>query len=301
MKYTGTTWRPPFEAYSLLLQVTVGCSHNDCAFCSMYRDVPFEVESMEQIEADLREARETYPRVDRVFLVNADPFCLSGKRLKAIAEKVIEHLPEVESIGMYASIQNIAAKSDLELEELSRLRISGLNVGLESGLPEVLENLNKGFTLEEAKIQLKRLKRVGIDFSVNIITGAAGGEKHRENAIASAQVVNEVEPSLIFIATLHLEHESPLRDDLMRGAFKEDTLRQTIAEERLFLENLKLKHTRFFGVHPSNAVPLDGMVTRDKEELLARLDEALQYIPEKYLDVPYTQLVRGREGRIQFD
>lgn len=299
MKYTGTTWRPPFEAYSLLLQVTAGCSHNKCTFCSMYRDVQFDVESMEQIEADLREARETYPRVERVYLVNADPFCLSGKRLKAIAEKVIEHLPEVQSIGMYASIQNIKSKSDDELKELSRLRISGLNVGLESGLPEVLNELNKGFTLEEAKVQLQRLNKAGIAFSVNIIIGAAGGERYCENAIASAQVVNEVKPSLIFIATLHLEHESPLRTDLMNGVFNEDTLGQTIAEERILLEHLELDGTRFFAAHPSNAIPLNGSLPMDKERMLLELESGLKRIPEKYLDVPYTQLVRGREGAIR--
>ena len=299
MKYTGTTWRPPFEAFSLLLQVTVGCSHNRCAFCSMYRDVPFAVESMEQIEADLREARETHPRVDRVFLVNADPFCLSGRRLTAIAKKIIEHLPEVKSIGMYASIQNIVSKSDEELKELRRLRISGLNVGLESGLPEVLDELGKGFSLDEARFQLKRLKRAGIGFSVNIIIGAAGGERHRENALASARVVNEVEPDLIFVATLHLEHESPLRNDLLRGAFKENTLRETIEEEKLFLENLELEGTRFFGRHPSNAIPLDGTLSRDKKRMLLTLDEGLRFLPARHLDIPYTRLVRGREGAIR--
>lgn len=299
MKYTGTTWRPPFEAFSLLLQVTAGCSHNRCAFCSMYRDVPFAVEPMEQIEADLLEARETHPRVERVFLVNADPFCLSGRRLKTIAEKIIEHLPEVKSIGMYASIQNIVSKSDEELKVLRRLRISGLNVGLESGLPEVLDELDKGFSLEEARFQLTRLKQAGISFSVNIIIGAAGGERHRQNALASAKMVNEVEPDLIFVATLHLENESPLRNDLLKGVFKENTLRETIEEERLFLENLKLEGTQFFGRHPSNAIPLDGTLSRDKKRMLQALEDGLRFMSSKHLDVLYTRLVRGREGAIQ--
>lgn len=301
MKYTGTTWRPPFEAYSLLLQVTVGCSHNKCSFCSMYRDVPFKVESMEQIEADIREARTTFPRVDRVFLVNADPFCLSGKRLKAIAEKIIEILPEVESIGMYASIQNIAGKSDDELEELNRLRISGLNIGLESGLPEVLGNLSKGFTLDEARRQLDRLNQAGIGFSINIIVGAASGKRHRENAIASAKVVTDAKPGLVFIATLHLENPCPLRKDLIRGVFKENTLREAIEEELLFLRHLDLEETRFFGMHPSNAIRLNGRLPEDKERMIQVLEDGLGLIKPKYLDTPYSQLVRGREGAISLD
>lgn len=300
MKYTGTTWRPPFEANSLLLQVTSGCSHNKCRFCSMYKDVGFAVESLDQIEADLREARETYLRVDRVFLVNADPFCLSGKRLKAIAEKIIEILPEVETIGMYASIQNITGKSDEELSELSRLRISGLNVGLESGLPEVLDEMGKGFTLGDAEYQLERLNRAGIPFSVNIIIGGAGQSKYRENAIASARVVNKVRPSLIFIAALHLEHDCPLRDDLIQGRFQENTLGDTIKEELLFLEHLELENTWFFGLHPSNAVPVTGRLQEDKAHMIKKLTEGLVLIAPDDLSTPYTQLVRGNEGAVRF-
>ena len=118
MKYTGPVFRPPFEAHSLLLQVTVGCSHNKCTFCTMYRDTPFQVESMEQIEKDLREARQSYALVRRIFLVNADPFVLSADKLKAIAEKINEIFPEIETIAMYASVKNIIDKTDEELKEL---------------------------------------------------------------------------------------------------------------------------------------------------------------------------------------
>jgi radical SAM superfamily enzyme YgiQ (UPF0313 family) len=139
MKYTGTIYRPSFEAGSLLLQVTVGCSHNRCIFCGMYKDFPFEEESMEQIEKDLKEARTMYSHVNSVFLVNGDPFTLSAGKLKAIARKISEILPEVQRISMYASINNIKTKTDEELKELRSLKINDLNIGVESGLPEVLE------------------------------------------------------------------------------------------------------------------------------------------------------------------
>lgn len=300
MKYTGTTWRPPFEANSLLLQVTAGCSHNKCRFCSMYKDVEFAVESLSQIETDLKEARKTYFRVDRVFLVNADPFCLSGKKLKAIAEKILEILPEVESIGMYASILNIAGKSDEELSELSRLRISGLNVGLESGLPEVLDDMGKGFTLNEAEYQLERLNRAGIFFSVNIIIGGAGHSRYRENAIASARVLNNVHPTLIFIAALHLEHDCSLRRDLLKGRFRENTLGETLEEELLFLKHLKLQGTWFFGLHPSNAIPVTGRLQEDKEQMITKLTNGLKMISPDDLSTPYTRLVQGNEGAVRF-
>ncbi|WP_246517663.1 radical SAM protein [Clostridium aciditolerans] len=158
MKYTNPVYRPPFEANSLLLQVTVGCSHNQCSFCTMYKDVPFQTESMEQIEKDLLEARKAYRKVSRIFLVNADPFVLSANKLKLIAIKINEILPEVETIAMYASIKNIINKTDEELKELRALKINELNIGLESAMPEVVEHFNKGFTIDEAKVQLNRYR-----------------------------------------------------------------------------------------------------------------------------------------------
>ena len=117
MKYTGQVYRPPFEARSLLLQVTRGCSHNSCSFCTMYRDVPFGIESFEQIGEDLKEARELFPAARRVFLENGDAFCLSAERLARIAEMVHEYLPLTEIITMYASVLNIRDKTDAELKK----------------------------------------------------------------------------------------------------------------------------------------------------------------------------------------
>ena len=107
MKYTGPIYRPPYEANTLLLQVTVGCAHNKCTFCSMYREVKFSTERIEQVEEDLQEAQMRYPNTRRIFLVNGDAFVLSAKRLKPIAELVHKYLPKVSVITMYASINNI--------------------------------------------------------------------------------------------------------------------------------------------------------------------------------------------------
>ena len=162
MKYTGLTYRPPFEAHSLLLQVTAGCSHNKCSFCTMYRNVPFSTESMGQIESDLREAREYTPDAERVFLENGDPFCLSADRLAEITEKIHEYLPMVETIAMYASIKNIQGKTDEELKLLHTLGINELNIGVESGLDDALAMMNKGYTAAQAVNELLRLKDAGI-------------------------------------------------------------------------------------------------------------------------------------------
>lgn len=295
MKYTGPIYRPPFEANSLLLQVTVGCSHNKCTFCSMYRDVKFCTESIEQIEKDLLEARELYPIVKRIFLVNADPFVLSATKLKEIAKKINQILPEVETIAMYASISNIKDKTDEELKELRALKINDLNIGIESGLDEVVKKLNKGFTIDEAKEQLSRLNSAGINFSINIIIGAAGAIKSKENAWANANFLNEVKPNLIFIATLHIDPGSKIEKDMLNGNFIENNVGENIKEELLMLQNLNLEKTFFFGLHTSNVIPVYGFLGDKKEEMIQDLLNGLSSLNEEYLN---KKPIKDSEGRI---
>jgi radical SAM superfamily enzyme YgiQ (UPF0313 family) len=297
MNYTGPVFRPPFEANSLLLQVTVGCNHNECTFCTMYQDVPFQIEPLEQIERDLQEAKKRYTSVKRIFLVNADPFVLRASKLKSIAEKINEYFPEIETIAMYASVKNIINKTDEELKELRALKINELNIGIESGMDEALHRLNKGFTSEEARVQLKRLKKAGIDFSANIILGAAGTEKSRENAIASSELLNEVEPYLIFVATMHVDPGSKLYEEMQAGEFVENTLGQNLTEELELLKRLKI-NTRFFGLHMSNIIPLDGQLPQAQDKLIEVLEKGIRAIPGRILD---SRPKKGFEGAAVFD
>ncbi len=193
MQYEGTTYRPPPEADSLLLQVTVGCAHNRCRFCDMYRDVSFRRIPMDQIEADLQETRSIYPKAERIFLVNGDAFVLRAERLNEIAEKIKNVFPECRTITMYASIRNIQSKSDQDLEELRRRGINDLYVGIESGWDQVLTRINKGHTAAEAKHQLDRLHRAGINHVANLMLGVAGSGSGRENARITADFLNHTE------------------------------------------------------------------------------------------------------------
>jgi radical SAM superfamily enzyme YgiQ (UPF0313 family) len=249
---------------------------------------------MDEIESDLQEARDEYGPVSRIFLVNADPFVLSAAQLKAIAEKINAVFPEVETIAMYASVKNIIGKTDEELKELRNLKINELNIGIESGMDEVLRHLNKGFTLEEARTQLKRLRNAGIDFSANIILGAAGTEKSLENAIADSELLNEVKPYLIFLATLHVDPGSPLYDEMQAGTFRENTLGQNITEELELLKRLKLEGTAFFGLHTSNVIPVAGTLPKDREKLIRTLEDGISGIPKNLFDA---RPKKGYEGR----
>ena len=284
MHYTGTIYRPPFEARSLLLQVTTGCSHNKCSFCTMYRDEPFRVEPLDQIEEDLVEARQYVPNVTRVFLENGDPFALSADRLEQIAVMIHAYLPRVETIAMYASVKNVIGKSDEELRRLRNLGINELNIGVESGLDEALSYMNKGYTAAQAKYELNRLKSAGIDYGANIILGCAGAERRHENAAATAALLNETKPYLIFTGTIHSDPGCPLYEDMQSGRFVESTFGEYLDEEEELLELLDLTDCYLFGLHPSNIVTMHGNIPEDKaamlalirkrrEELASRLDE----------------------------
>ncbi len=295
MHYSGITYRPPFEADSLLLQVTSGCSHNRCTFCTMYADVPFKVSPMEEIQADLQESKDIYGKVSRVFLVNGDPFVLPAAQLATIAEMINTTYPEVETIACYASIHNIMNKSIEDLKDLRRLKINELNIGVESGLDEVLQQLNKGYTLADAYEQLGKLSAAGMDYGLNIIIGAAGSGLHHENAQTNARLLNETQPYLLFTGSLHYDRGCTLFEAVREGRFAESTIAELVQEELEMLEALRLKNTYFFGLHPSNAIPLSGRLPQEQDQMIEKLHQAMSLIPEQSLhSVPK----RGKEGRI---
>ena len=294
MHYTGTIYRPPFEARSLLLQVTTGCSHNKCSFCTMYRDEPFRVEPLDQIEEDLVEARQYVPNVTRVFLENGDPFALSADRLEQIAVMIHSNLPRVETIAMYASIKNVIGKSDEELRRLRNLGINELNIGVESGLDEALVYMNKGYTSDQAKHELNRLKSAGIDYGANIILGCAGPERRHENAAATAALLNETKPYLIFTGTIHSDPGCPLYDDMQSGRFVESTFGEYLDEEEELLELLDLTECYLFGLHPSNIVTMHGNLPEDKAAMLELIRKRREELANRLNERP----VRYGEGAV---
>lgn len=295
MNYTGNIYRPPFESRSLLIQVTVGCSHNKCSFCTMYRDVPFRIEPLDQIAADLDEARRYAPNVKRIFLENGDPFVLSADRLKAIAELIHQKLPNVDTIAMYASIQNIKSKTNQELRELRSLGINELNIGLESGMDEALRLMNKGYTAAEAEYELLRLKDAGIEYGANVIFGSAGPEMRIENARKTAELINKTKPYLIFTGTIHADPGCPLYDKMLSGEFRENTVEQYLEEEETFLKALTGKNCFYFGLHPSNVVGIYGDVAKQRHEMLRQLSERRKKLTPDQLRTPP---IRRGEGAI---
>ena len=294
MNLTGIVYRPPYEANSFLLQVTRGCSHNQCTFCSMYPDVPFAVCPMEEVEADLEEGARYCPDVTRVFLEHGDAFVLSSDRLLAIAEAVHRKLPKVETIAMYASIQNIRAKTDAELRKLRASGIHGLDIGVESGLDAALTYMNKGHTAKEAREQLLRLTEAGMDYSFNAILGCGGAELWQENADATADLINAVQPHLLFIGSLHAEPGCRLFQDMKDGVFHECTIGQLLDEQERLIRRLDLNNTYYFGSHPSNLVPMQGRLPQQKQDMIDVIRETREALRTQLDMFP----LRGGEGAV---
>ena len=285
MKFTGTTYRPPVEAMlgTELLQVTVGCAHGACGFCTMYGD-KFKVEKLSQIERDLKELRQYNSNIRRIFLVNGDAFVLSTNKLLAISDLIIEHIPEVEVITMYASISNVKSKSDEDLQKIRDMRINDLWMGLETGLDESLKYINKGHTLSEAIAQIERLNNAGIRHCDAYMLGVAGSGKGLENAEATAKFINHAGGTLIWFGTLGLFEGSPMSQAAKSGEFIPATEREIIEEEIRVLELLTVENVPFYGIHPTNTSSVQGLLSRDKEKMINKLKIYLDSEDPDFLD-----------------
>ena len=269
MRYDQITYFPPFERHSLLLQVTSGCSYNQCAFCNMYKNVEFEEIPMKEILKDLRDAADYNPYIERVFLVGGEPLCLSYTKMKELLTQIKKYLPYCACVSMYASIKNLRDKSVEELQELHRLGLGFLYIGLESGCDRILQQVHKGHTSAEAVEQLQKLNKAHIPFNSILIYGLGGTGTARENAIASAQMLNQVQSANIIMMNLTVFPDAPLEKWCKEGKFIEATNRERIEELACLLEYLHLSTpTGFSTSHVTNPVMVTGTLPYDKEKML---------------------------------
>lgn len=267
-----------------MLQVTVGCTHNKCWFCTMYKGTRFSIEDMGQIEMDLQEAREMNSSLTRIFLVNGDAFVLTAGRLKKISNNITNYFPEMETITMYASIRNIKHKTDEELRELKDLRINDLWIGLESGTDEVVEYLNKGFLLKDAYEQLARLNEAGIRHNAIFMLGAAGRGKGIQNAINTAKLINETKPALVGVTSLGFFKGSRLARDVKKNRFFPATELEILEEEKKLIELIEVENMLFYGDHPINAASITGRLPDEREELIATINDEIEAADEEFLN-----------------
>ncbi len=277
MRYEGMIYRPPSEARSYLLQVTVGCSHNKCRFCNMYKAKDFHVRHMSDIMEDLEMARAYYRHVGKIFLCDGDALCLSTEKLMRILDRISELFPECGRVAAYGSAANVGRKTDEELETLKGAGLDMIYIGAESGSDRILSDMNKGSTRAEIITAVKRIENAGIPASVTFISGLGGRPMWREHAVETGTMISEMEPSFVGFLTLMLEPGAPLRKDVIDGTFELLTAEEVVDETMLMLENINVtKRCVFRSDHASNYVILKGDLPDDKERMLKQLERAAE-------------------------
>lgn len=272
MRYEGMVYRPPSEAYSLIVQVTIGCSHNKCTFCSMYKEKQFRVRKVEEVLEDLRWARTAYRRVDRIFLADGDALVLTNPKLMVILDEIRRLFPECTRVGVYARARDILRKTPEELAQLRDAGIKIVYVGCESGSDRVLTQINKGETAAELIDAVRRAEDAGIAASVTFISGLAGPEGWQEHAVETGKMISAMEPSYASLLTLMAEPAAPLYDEIQSGRFQLLSQAQVLDETELLVRNIDVSRKCVFrSNHASNYLSLKGDLPRDKESMLAQI------------------------------
>lgn len=275
LDYDEPVFRPPSEAESLILQVTLGCSHNRCAFCSMYRTKSFATKPLDLVRREAAEARRRLgPAVPRVFLADGDAMCLSARRLDEILDVVNEAFPRLQRVGIYANARDVLSKTDEELAELRRRKLKILYLGLESGDPVTLAAVDKGATVEEIIEAVRRAQAAGMATSVMVLIGLAGRERSLVHARRSAEAINQMAPTYTALLTYTPTPASPLGERIERGELELPGPLESVEEIREFVNGLNCQ-TYFTCNHASNYLPLKGRLPSAKGGLLRLLDAAV--------------------------
>ncbi len=276
MRYEGSIYRPPSEAYSLILQITVGCSHNKCTFCSMYKDKKFRIKDMREVKEDLLEASKRYKDVRRIFLADGNALAMKTVDLKEILLYIKELFPACERVGIYSAPKDILRKSD---DELALLKGAGLGIaylGVESGSDIILNNINKGVTAAEMIEAGKKMMRSGIKLSTTLISGLGGKLLWKEHAVASAKVISAINPDYLGLLTLLLESGTEMYQQVEKGEIELLTPKEIMMETYEFLNNVNVKNCIFRSNHASNYVALEGNLPGDKHKLLQQLESIVE-------------------------
>lgn len=275
MRYIGAVYRPPSEADSLIIQATLGCSHNKCSFCGSYRDKQFKIRSLEDIRADLVDCQHMGP-IERVFLADGDALSIPQRRLVDIFRSVREILPSVKRVGVYANARDILRKSVEELRELRALNLKIIYLGVETGDPELLEKICKGATYEQLVEAANRVKDAGIMLSVTVLLGIGGLEHGQRHARGTAKILTDMDPDYVGALSVILVPGTPLHDEHIAGKFEVPDPFDLIRELRTMIADSIFSNCVFRSNHASNYLPVKATLPWDKEEILSAIDHVLK-------------------------
>jgi len=272
--YDMPLYRPPVEAWSLILQPTIGCPHNKCTFCFAYKTKRFRIKKMDEIRADIAAARAYYgPDVTHVFLADGNTIAMRTAHQLEMLGEIKKAFPKVVQVSSYAGAKFVLLKSREELESIRKAGLTKVYMGVESGDPVILERICKGISIEDTAAACARLKEAGFMLSTTIVQGLGGKERYREHALGTATVLNRIRPDELRLHTLMLEPGAPLYEQMEKGEFVPCGPKEIFQEARILIENLELD-CRLYS-HGSNYLILQGRLPRDKKRLLETIDAAM--------------------------
>ena len=275
MHYEGACIRPPSEAYSILLQVTLGCSHNKCTFCSAYKEKRFAIKEDRIILSDILFASKYMKKQNRVFLMDGDALIIPQKRLMWILDRIREHLPWVKRVGAYANTKSIRMKTPEQLVALKNNGLGILYMGVETGDDEILKKVCKGTTAENIVRMGRKVRDAGIKLSVTVLLGIAGREGSLRHARLTGEVLSAIDPNYVGALTVMFQNDTPLYKDYCNGKFELLAEKEILPELREMLAHTHLSRGLFFSNHASNYLPIRARLPRGKQEALDLIDSAI--------------------------
>lgn len=269
--------RPPSEANSLLLPITIGCSHNTCTFCGTYTNVKFRIRTLEDIKRDIDEVAKNYSwSLRRVFLENGDAIIAPQRRLVEVLKYLNEKFPNLEKIGSYTTPQAALIKSVDELKELHGLGLTIAYLGVETGDEELLKKIDKGATYAQIVEAGRKIKQAGITLSVTVILGLGGPEGSENHALKTARILSDIDPDFAGALTIMLVPGTPLHKDWEEGRFELITPLQSLAELKMIIENANFTDCFFTANHASNYLPIKARLPKQKAAVLKLITEVLE-------------------------
>ncbi|MBN2179857.1 MAG: radical SAM protein [Deltaproteobacteria bacterium] len=278
MRYEGNIYRPFSEANSYLLQCTIGCSHNRCTFCGMYKDRKFRIRTLDEIKTDIRMAKEYYGDVEKVFLCDGDAIAIETDILLEILQELRDAFPSLRHVGSYVGPQSTLGKSMAELTALREAGLKKAYLGVETGDDLLLKEIRKGVTADEMLQAGRNLVAAGMNLSSMVLLGLTGRDtkRSREHAIATAEITNKMKPHYLAALTVTPVPNTILFNQVQKGEFEVMDAFETLEEMKVLFENLTIDNLKFVGIHASNYLPVNGTLQRDKAQMLATINSALE-------------------------
>lgn len=291
MHFTGRTWRPPYEAHSVIIQAASGCTYHKCRFCNLYKDERFRMSPMEEFEEDLEEIKHYQPYARRIFWTGANPFAMSYENLKLHALTVRDYLIKCQTMAMFASIRDIRDKEVWQLKKLRAMGINGLSIGTESGDEETLALAGKGYTAADILAQCRKLDEAGIEYYFVYMTGLAGNGGGYRNAVNSAKLFSQLNPYFISVDSLTLFPGTELYRMAQEGTFTPAGEKERLRELQTFIQNLQIR-THLFANSVSNFYPVTAYLPKEREAVVSELQYIIDTVSEEEMAVYRRELKR---------